>query len=178
MDKINGLENEIAKMTKGLPHLPKSAKKWLADYAWALAIVGVALGALALYNAFRALQIIQAADAFLSMAAAWGANTGGYGMAKVYVYISLIASVAMVALMAIAIAPLKAKKHNGWRLSFYALLASAVLEIVSLVFNFGAFANVFVYLIGLAAGLYVLFEVREYFVPASKAKEAVKHSKK
>jgi len=46
MQQLSGLENSLGTLFKGLPHLPKDWRHWLADNAWWLALIGVAFGCL------------------------------------------------------------------------------------------------------------------------------------
>lgn len=161
MEAINKLENKVAGWLKSVPHLPVSAKKWIATNIWWLELIGVVLlglsgitllGTLSLYLGFTA--------------SIFGASVfNGFGALSTA--ISLLLMVASVVIMAIAIKPLKALKKKGWDFLFIALLIYCASFIVSAILSFGVISFIWGIIsgaIGAAIGAYFLFEIRSYFV--------------
>jgi len=69
--------------------------------------------------------------------------------------VSMIFTAVVLVLEALALPGLFKKTKSGWRLLFYAILVSAVQSLIT--FNLGGL------IIGTILGLYILFQVKEYY---------------
>jgi len=156
MQQLSGLENSLGALFKGLPHLPKDWRHWLADNAWWLVLIGVLLGCLAILSL---IPVVLGITIFTGIIAGPAAGA----LVIITGIVNMAVLVISVALEAMAITPLKVKQKRGWDLLF----------LVSLVTFTGAALNALItgnvnHIIGLVVGtlvgLYVLFEVRMYFV--------------
>ena len=165
MEIISKLEKTIEQWLKPMPHLPESARKWIAINIWWLELIGVIL------LAFASLMSIG------TLLVALGISSSLFGlklfnaMATVSGLVFLLFTGASVAVMSMAISPLKALKKKGWDLLFIALLINAASIVCSafLSMNFGVFiTNIFSGAIGIAVGAYFLFEIRSHFVSIKK----------
>lgn len=166
MESLSKLEKMIQGWLKPLPHLPESARKWIATNIWWLELIGVIILALS------GVTLIGGILFSLGLAAAiLGAGAVYTGLATLSAVVSLIFMVASVVVMAMAISPLKNLKKRGWDLLFLALLINCASTVLSalLNFNFASFlSSIFSGAIGAAIGAYFLFEIRSYFVSIKK----------
>ena len=166
MQQIETIEKLVAGWYAQVPHLPAGGRKWLADNAWWIVIVGLVLSVFGLLGLLSVLFLAGTALTVLGGAAggiggaAVGAAVGGAvliaGLVSVAVYL------VEVVLMGMAISPLKEHKKRGWNLIFYVTLLNVVSVVVSGVLNFNIPSLVFG-LIWIAIGAYFLFEVRGLF---------------
>ena len=142
---------------KNLPHLPENARKWLADNAWWLVLVGVVFSVFAIFSLFSLLGWVSA------VAGAYGVGPGANVMLSAFLGIAVL--ILVVILYALAISPLKAHLKRGWDLVFTASLISAAGRIISGIVGVD-FGTILGSVIGLAISAYILFEVRDHFTPA------------
>lgn len=177
MEMIASLEKQLADINKSLPKLPAGLTKWLADYGWLLVLIGVALSILAL------IALVPAALVVFGFSTAIGVGSGiaGYGfnplvssLAWLNVLLSIANLLVVVALEAMAIAPLKDKKHRGWQLIFIASLVSLVVSIVSSLIT-QEFSSLVLSLVWSAIGFYVLFQIRPHFMGHTAKNEKTAH---
>jgi len=165
MKIINKIETMIEGWLKPLPHVPAKWTKMLADNLWWIVGIGIVLTAIA---SFMAIAALIAGLSFLSGFSGYGiylANvyTGWWVIAAI---ISMLVPIASVVLMGMAFNPLKAMSKKGWDLLFIASLISAVAQVLVVIFNFSIlslFTALILPLIGIAVGVYVLFEIKSYF---------------
>lgn len=158
MELLHSLESKIADVAKGLPHLPKEFSKWLADNAWWLTLIGVVLGVLAIFPLLAGTIFVSSVVSVYDVY--YPARSGAI---QASLWASLGFYVLLVAIEALAISPLKGHKKLGWDLLFLAVLVSAIFSVVNAVITYSAGA-LLGGAIGLAIGLYVLFEIRSHFV--------------
>jgi len=158
-------EQLIESWHKSLPHLPANLRKWIADNGWWIVLVGVVLMSLQAVGVLAVLLIGTVAAGVLGGLAILGPLTAVAGglliiVGAIFFTVFLIELV----LSAMAISPLKAKQRKGWVLIF----TVSLIEVVSAVLTFIFSMEVFSFIWGLAwaaAGLYILFEVRDAFKP-------------
>ncbi len=166
MESLSKLEKMVQGWLKPLPHLPESARKWIATNIWWLELIGVIILALS------GVTLIGSILFSLGLAAAvLGAGVVYTGLATLSAVVSLIFMVASVVVMAMAISPLKNLKKRGWDLLFLALLINCASIVLSALFNFNFasfLSSIFSGAIGVAIGAYFLFEIRSYFVSIKK----------
>lgn len=168
MGLVHTLENTVAGWLKPVPHLPKGAQKWIAENVWWIVLIGVVLSAIGLLISLAAFL------GALALVGSYGAVYGGV-VASSYVgggwvlsgILSLVFTVALIALLATAISPLKAMKKKGWTTLFLITLLDAVYVVLSAVLSLNVIGFIFGIIfgaIGLAIASYLLFEIRSHFV--------------
>ena len=161
MESVNKLEQTVAAWYKDVPHLPKDITKWLADNAWWIVLIGIALTVVGMVTILPAILVgIGLSSAFLPYAPSFITTIAG--IAWFSTWVSLAGSVATAAIEAFAVSPLKTKQKKGWSLLFVAGLVSVVVGLFTSVITANVF-GVIGALLGAAIWGYVLFEVREYF---------------
>lgn len=161
MEIVNKLENRLADVYKGLPHLPADVKKWIAENVWWMTIVGV------IFSVFGVISLVVMtffASAFFvgfgGLAGAAVAAAGGFALMSAVVSIAFM--MVELVVMGMAISPLHNMQKKGWTFVFIAMLIQAGSYVASSLFSFNLFSLVWSLLI-LAVGVYFLFEIREHF---------------
>jgi len=163
MDSIHKLEDMIEGWFKPLPHLPANGRKWLAENAWWLTLVGViiaVLGIFGLYNALNALNNLNNSLFGAYYTAAVVTSHGQLWTTSIYISMALLAATTVIE--AIAISPLKAMSKKGWDLLFLAGILGVASGVVSAILNVDVMSIV-LSLVGAAIGAYFLFEIRSSF---------------
>lgn len=165
MESIGKLEKIIEQWLKPLPHLPETARKWIAVNIWWLELIGVALLCIA--------GLLSIGPLFIALG--WSASLFGVrlfsGLAVISALAFLIFTGASVFVMAMAINPLKALKKKGWDFLFIALLINCASIIFSALLSLNIITfitNIFSGAVGAAIGAYFLFEIRSHFVSIKK----------
>lgn len=168
MESLQTLEKNLVDFFKSWPRLPKELTKFLADWAWLFTLIGVVLGVLGL---FSALSVVLFGAALLTSAAGvLGAGIGA--LATIGLIVSLLFSVVILYLEAMAISPLKEKKKKGWDYIYWAMLVSILSTIITTLLTLN-FVGLIYSAIFVVLGGYILFEVRGHFV-ASQTKHSSK----
>ena len=165
MDALKPLENKIAEVVKGLPPLPDTTKKMLADWAHVFVLIaGIlqALVAIGLYTWGR--DINKTADVINSYSNAFGVATSVEKL-NIFYWASLIILVVDAVILLMAYAPLKAKSKKGWDLVFLSAVINFVYGFLTMFNNRGDFMSFVFSLVFTAAGVYLLFQVRDQFKP-------------
>jgi hypothetical protein len=163
METVAKLEKLIAGWYESAPHLPVNGKKWLADNAWWIALVGVIVGTASIV--WLLMLTFFTGVFFAAYTGVVGAALAGAGTLLVMITLAL-SSVALV-LTAMAIAPLKAHKKRGWTLIFITVLLQVLSVAVSFMFDWNLFGLLYS-LVFTAIGAYFLFEIRSYFGDMAK----------
>lgn len=165
MESLHKLEDMVEKWLKPLPHLPEAWRKWLAENAWWLTLIGVVLSVFAVFALFASLSLFTATTSLYGqlVTTAIAQTHGGLWMTSVWISLALM--VVTVVIEAIAISPLKALSKKGWDLMFLALVIGVVSNVVSGVLNIEVMSLISA-AIGAVIGAYVLFEVRSHFKKA------------
>lgn len=156
MQQLSGLENSLGTLFKGLPHLPKDWRHWLADNAWWLALIGVAFGCLGILGL---IPVVLGISIFTGIVAGPAAGA----LIIITGIVNMAVLVVSVALEAMAITPLKARQKRGWDLLFLVSLVTFTGAVLNALIT-GNIGHILGLIIGTLIGLYVLFEVRMYFV--------------
>lgn len=156
MQQLSGLENSLGTLFKGLPHLPKDWRHWLADNAWWLALIGVAFGCLGILGL---VPVVLGISIFTGIVAGPAAGA----LIIITGIVNMAVLVVSVALEAMAITPLKARQKRGWDLLFLVSLVTFTGAVLNALIT-GNVDHIIGLVIGTLVGLYVLFEVRMYFV--------------
>jgi len=159
--KIKEVQDKAEELLKPIPHLPASARKWIAENIWWITIVGVVGVA---YSVLISLVALAGISLF----------TSSFGIYSIYAHsgfwyfstlVMLAASVIELILMATAISPLKAMHKKGWEMLFLVLLVNAAAGVLNILlsFSFGFLFSLIGLAIGVAIGAYLLFEIRSHF---------------
>lgn len=156
MQQLSGLENSLGTLFKGLPHLPKDWRHWLADNAWWLALIGAAFGCLGILGL---VPVVLGISIFTGIVAGPAAGA----LIIITGIVNMAVLVVSVALEAMAITPLKARQKRGWDLLFLVSLVTFTGAVLNALIT-GNVNHIIGLVIGTLVGLYVLFEVRMYFV--------------
>ena len=135
------LETALANLFAKAPNLPAGLTRALVVLAPWLTLLGLLVTLPAI------LALIGIGGVSLPFMAMSG-YAGSYGLAVVF-------SVAMFILYALALKPLFSRSLTGWTFLFYAVLLSGLQSL--------AMGNLGGLIIGLAIGLYLLFQMRPYY---------------
>lgn len=168
MESLRKLETTVGDWYKSMPHLPKNGQRWLAENAWWIVLIGVILGALGILGTLSAMFL--AGAVLVGTLGVAGAAFGG--LAFLAAIVPLAFAVVTIVITALAVAPLKGLKRNGWSLLFLV----AVINVVALAVAFLLTLNLFGLVWGLlatAVSLYFLYEIQGFFVSV-KAQPAKK----
>lgn len=178
MDSISKLEGTIEGWMKSFPHLPENVRKWIAQYAWAINLIGLILSAVMLVVAIGGIIFAYIAASTVTSYTALYYGLSGYSQAfMITTIIAILSFAATIVLTAMAIKPLKSMNKRGWDLLFIVALIEVVFSIISAVADFSVFTiipNLIFTAIGFMIGMYILFEIRSYFAKSSKVVEAKK----
>lgn len=163
MESLQTLEKNLVDFFKTWPRLPKEVTKFLADWAWLFTLIGVIVGVVGIISL---LSIAFLGTALLSQAV--GVVGAGIGIiATVGLIVSLLFSIVILYLEAMAINPLKDKKKKGWDYIYWAMLLNIASAVVSAVLTLN-FIGLIYSAIFVVIGVYILFEVRSYFISSTK----------
>lgn len=173
MENVRKLETVVASWYKNVPHLPVAGQKLLAQNAWWIVLVWLVLSALGVASVLFGTLILGAAVTGLTGAV--GAAVSGF--AFVIVLITMLFSVAMLIIGAMAISPLKAMQKKGWMLLFIVSLVNVLAAVITFLFGFNLLALIWDLLLVAVAG-YFLFEIHGYFDGASSRKKVAATKKK
>ena len=133
--------------TKKAPwQIPASGREWIVNYAWIISLV-------------LAILLVPTMLGFLTLFGILGAVAGVvYAVSPLY-WLSAIALVIQFIFLVASIAGLKNKSYSkGWKIVFYGQIFGFAYGL--LYFSIGSLVSG---VIGLAIGLYVLFQIKSYF---------------
>ena len=156
MQQLAGLEDGLNTFFKGLPHLPKEWRHWLADNVWWLVLIGVVLGA---FGILGLVPVVLGISIFTGIVAGPAAGA----LVIITGIVNMAVLVVSVVLEAMAVTPLKAKQKRGWDLLFLVSLVAFAGSVLNAIIT-GNIGHILGLLVGTLIGLYLLFEVRMYFV--------------
>lgn len=156
MQQLAGLEDGLNTFFKGLPHLPKEWRHWLADNVWWLVLIGVVLGA---FGILGLVPVVLGISIFTGIVAGPAAGA----LVIITGIVNMAVLVVSVVLEAMAVTPLKAKQKKGWDLLFLVSLVAFAGSVLNAIIT-GNIGHILGLLVGTLIGLYLLFEVRMYFV--------------
>ena len=140
--------NNLGKIFENLPHLPKKVVEIIVK----ITPFFVLLGAIGL--AVSGLQNIFGFNRINHWFSYW------VNVPHVYFYILGIIELLTAIIFFMAYAPLRDRKINGWMLLFWTTALEVVGDVVDILFAYGGLIGS---LIGLAIGLYLLFEMRPFY---------------
>lgn len=156
MQQLAGLEDGLNTFFKGLPHLPKEWRHWLADNVWWLVLIGIVLGA---FGVLGLVPVVLGISIFTGIVAGPAAGA----LVIITGIVNMAVLVVSVVLEAMAVTPLKAKQKRGWDLLFLVSLVAFAGSVLNAIIT-GNIGHILGLLVGTLIGLYLLFEVRMYFV--------------
>lgn len=181
MSVLQKIEAKVGQWLKPVPHLPQTAQKWIATNAWWIVLIGVVVSAIGILVAIGGIFTYLA---FVGNAASY------YGIYSVSAYgpgwildtiASLILTIVIVILSALAISPVKSLSKKGWDLLFIVFVLKGVGVVLSAILGLniiGFFFGIIFGAIGLAIGAYFLYEIRSYFGGTAKVVTAKTAHKK
>ncbi len=163
MEQVRALEKTISGWYANAPHLPVNARKWLANNVWWLAVVGIVLSAFAILSIIGILVVALGLSAFVATSVYSAPYAGAVvGATWLVSLIGLVGLVITVALLAMAVGPLKAKAKKGWTILFVIALISLAVQVVGDLVTFNL-AGILVAVLWTGIGAYFLFEIRDEF---------------
>ncbi len=124
-------------------HFPPSVKEFLVKFGPWFTLIAILISIPALLIAFGLTTIV------MPFAAQVAARSGGYAI------VGIIFSLASLGLGAFALPGLFARKIQGWRLAYYAVLVSTLGQLLH--------GDIIGAIIGIVISMYVLFEIKEYY---------------
>lgn len=158
MKFLDTLDVMIGGWYKQVPHLPVEGRKWLAGNVWWLALIGVVLGAFAVFPLlFIVLGVGAVATLFLGPI---GAIAGG--VVLIGAVVSMLFTIVVTALLALAVSPLRAGHMRGWRMVFAVALLTVALGVCAAVLAFD-FGSLLASMIAAGIGFYLLYEIKPRF---------------
>ncbi|HEY1085715.1 MAG TPA: hypothetical protein VGE34_03240 [Candidatus Saccharimonadales bacterium] len=143
--------------------LPENIKKWIADNAWWIVLVG---GILSLLSAFSVWQAATATSRLLDYANQLSASVGVASTSQnigIVTYVAIAGIVAQAVMMLLAFQQLKEYKKSGWNLMFYTSYISLAIGVVYVFSSLYGVASLIGSLVGVFIGWFFLFQVRKYF---------------
>lgn len=149
-NQVQGLEKQLADAFSKAPHLPKEWRTLLVSFAPWITLIGAIFSVVAIFS-----LISMMTSPLMRMANALGGSTW-----SIWTILTIGVMAIMAFLYLIAFPALKEKKKTGWNKLFLAQLVSIVYAIISL---FGGSGSLIGTLVGVAIGLYLLFEVRDEY---------------
>lgn len=166
MDAVHKLEDSLAKVYQGLPHLPKGGRDWLAQNVWWIAIVGIVISALAALGAISAMFFASAIITGVTVAYGSTSVATAGGTAMLTGWLSLALFAVEIILLAKAVTPLKNHRKQGWTLLFLLQIVALAYSIVVAVVQYNI-PGLLMSVIFAGIGAYFLFEIRSYFGAAT-----------
>ncbi len=172
MNKIfNRVEQQIERRWKSVPHLPTGGRRWLAENVWWLALIGAIMSAISFLVILNTIRYLTDPVSYFGYTL-----TPSYtGWAIFTSIVSLVFVVVTGVILALAVKPLRAVDKKGWTLLFTVSLIEAINVVLSAILSlsvFGFIVDIIFGAIGVAIGLYILFEIRDNFAHVVTAKPA------
>lgn len=169
MGALEQLETKFSELfVKNAPfQIPENGRKWIAQYAWIFSLIGAILGVLWFFPLLAAVGLVSA----------FGVAAGA-GFYVLLAWLSLFILIGYAVILAIATPKLKRFEKSGWNLVYYSILFFFVYDVVNwLRYPVSGLFGFVLNLVGTAAGLYVLFQVRDYFTGKKSVSTATKSKK-
>ena len=166
MKNINKLETMITEWLKPLPRIPAKWTKMIAENLWWITGISIVLSVIAI---FMSISAINTAVVFLGRASSfldYYSNSFYDSWWVAAAVVSMVMLIVNVVLMGKAFNPLKAMQKKGWDLLFIMFLIMVVARVIGLVLSFSVdnlLVGLVMALVGIAVGVYVLFEIRSNF---------------
>lgn len=171
MEFLTQLERKVLGWLKGVPHLPVGARKWLGDNIWWIVIIGVVLSGIAALSLL--ISLFTLFSTLASPFVVYYASSAFVTWTIVKTVVSLVFVGLSVALLALAITPLKAKQKKGWVLLFVTWLLGALSVVVTAILTLSVLNFITSVIFGalwVAVGGYLLFEMHGQFAHVERSK--------
>ena len=152
---IKQLEEKMMELNAKLPALPEGLKAFIANILWIITIISIVLNILAIL----AICGIGTVGGLITLGT-------GHGLLTIKLILTILAGVIgmgiTVVLEITAVKPLKDKQYRGWAIAFLVVWLQFLFSVISHIF----FKPVYLIwtVIWTAISLYLLMQVREYFV--------------
>ncbi len=149
---LDGAEKKLQRWYKGAPNLSKKFRVWIAKYAWLFVLLGALVTVFAGKYLLAAMGIIAAPVGAPEMP-----DYGFFG------WIALAMMTMYLIFSIIAVPPLKAQKEEGWRILFYLQFLSLAFALTIWLAQPERVVDLLVGILSVAIGLYLLFQIKNYF---------------
>ncbi len=140
---MDNFEKSLGELFAKLPVLPANVKEFLVKIAPWLTIISIVF---ALPGIFLLLGVGAAVLPFVAMMGPISATES---------MLSIVFTIATVVLSVLSLPGLFARTHSGWRFVFLSVMLGVLQSLIN--FSLGGL------IIGIGLGLYILFQVREYY---------------
>ena len=171
MEALSKLERTVLGWLKDVPHLPVSARKWLGDNIWWIALIGAILSGIGILVLLGSLFTLLAS--FGTPVVSYYASPTFLGLIIATTAVSLFFVALEGVLIAMSVTPLKEKQKKGWVLLFASWLVGVVYAVVTTILTLNvltAFGNLIFSAVWIAASGYLLFEIHSQFAHTEKSK--------
>ena len=175
MKTLSQLEKALEEINSKLPAFPKSLKDFLATVAPWLTLLGGIIAAWSVYqiwhwaNLFNTDQIRRFNELSNGFNSMYGGNFVSASRWSFWLYVAVVVLIATAIIYFLAFKPLKAFKKDGWNLLFIAVIINFLYGIVTMFTNYYGGVNSFIgQIIGTAVSLYILFQIRDYYIGKAK----------
>ncbi|HVV25825.1 MAG TPA: hypothetical protein VHC21_02235 [Candidatus Saccharimonadales bacterium] len=186
MSALPALETKLDELfTEWTPELSGNARRALARY---LPWISLLLGLLTFYSAYLVWHWAHVSNQFIIYPGPLGSTAGGsrpVGSRFTFgIWLAIVVLIAEAGLYIAAFRALDDRRRRGWDLFFYALLLNSVFGFIIMLTAYGDFGNFLARLVGSAVGLYLLFQISEFYrtgptrPPAAKPQPAKKRTAK
>lgn len=170
MESVTKLEEVIAQWYKKVPDLPETARHWIAVNSWWIALAAAIITALTVLGIL--LPFLLTGAILATIGGVMGVAVGG--LIIIIVLIWLLVAVVNVALLGMAVKPLKRREKRGWNFILFVILLNLLAIVVKVMFDL-ELGSLILGIIGSAVAGYFLFEIRDHFIvikPARSVPEA------
>ena len=172
MKILKDLEKLLNDLFKGLPPLPESVKKWLADNAWIFAIIGIVLSVIAgLFLLTSAIFVSTAVNSNYveSLYVDQATNVNRFIFAA---WLALAALSVNIFILLKAYPKLKVKARAGWDLMFLSMVLWLVFYALNWIRYSQGVGSIVLDILVSFVGFYILFQIRDKF--GSKSTSPIK----
>jgi hypothetical protein len=168
---VNGFEAILLNVHRRLPHMPRSIVDWMGANLWWLVIAVIVL---LFYSITQAMPLLTLSILGFQFSEVSKPSIGQLFSAEAIV--SIVFFVAIVGLLIKSIGSLNSRKKRGWDLLFSAVLVYILSEIATSIIR-SDFAYLFMSALTSVAVLYILFELRDYFLPRIVMPDGTLHAR-
>lgn len=165
MSALQTLETKLDELlrVKAPFQLPDKTRKTIVEY---LPWVNIAVGLLAFWVAWALWQWAHPSTAFVNYATSL---SPAYGKSLIHhltlgLWLGIISLIAEGVLLFAAFRGTRNRQKNGWNLLFYAALLNIAYSLAILLSDYGSSGRLLLTLLTSGAGLYVLFQIRSYYL--------------
>lgn len=160
------------------PPLPAGGKKFIVTY---LPFASVIIGILTVSTAWTLWRWAHVSNDLINYANNMNSMYGDTPVIptsrmNISVWFAIVILLFEAFLYLSAYQPTKDRKKAGWNLLFYAALVNFVYGIIGVFTNYDGFSSLIGIIIGTSIGLYLLFQVREEYLPRPQADATTKHT--